>query len=193
MITAEVEMRTFLCIPIDTRHREKIASLSQHLRTHIDTYASWVKPENYHITVRFLGDIDPMLTVDLERVCRAITANTLAFTIPVDRVGGFPSLERPRVLWVGGEAPSTFRELLTNIGGSLAPLGFPRPREETFAHITVARIKGRVRSSINEAMTALGTGISWNLRADRLVLMESRLTPRGAIYSPLFSLPFAGG
>jgi RNA 2',3'-cyclic 3'-phosphodiesterase len=185
-------MRTFLCIPIDRGHRDKIAELSQELRSQIDTHASWVAPENYHITVRFLGDIAPMLTVDLERACREITVGTPAFSVPIDRVGAFPSLDQPRVVWVGGEAVPPFRRLLSKIGDALIPLGFPQSREETFAHVTLARIKGRIRPSFDASMAGLGRKIAWNLRADRLVLMESKLTSRGAVYYPLFTLPLAG-
>lgn len=186
-------MRTFLCIPIDRGHRDKIAELSQELRSHIDTYASWVPPENYHITVRFLGDIAPMLTVDLERACREIAVGTPPFCVPIDRVGAFPSLDRPRVMWVGGEAPKEFRKLITQIDDALAAFGFPRGREETLSHITLARIKGRMRPSVDASMAGRGRTLAWKLRADRLVLMESTLTSKGAVYSPLFTLSFAGG
>jgi len=184
-------MRTFLCIPVDPNIRDQIASVAGELGVYVDTRASWVRPENYHVTVRFLGEIDPLLTVDLKGTCQTVTSQIASFDIPLDRVGGFPSLDNPRVLWAGGKAPDPFLNLLALLDSDLSQLGFPRGRPESIAHITLARIKGRVHTPLSQAIEQISQP-AWTLHADRLVLMESRLTPRGAVYSPLFTLPFAG-
>jgi len=183
-------MRTFFCIPLKEEIRDHIASISQALRVQVDAHASWVQPENYHVTVRFLGEIDPILTVDLKEACQDVTAQIPSFDISLDRVGGFPNLDSPRVLWVGGRAPEPFRNLLSLLDSSLSRLGFPHAHMESLAHITLARIKGRMHTPLSQLVDRI-TQPAWILHADRLVLMESRLTPRGAVYSPLFSLPFA--
>ena len=184
-------MRTFLCIPVDPNIRHHVASITQELRPQVDARASWVRPENYHVTVRFLGEIDPILTVNLKEACQQATAHIPSFDIALDRVGGFPSLDSPRVLWVGGKAPDPFLNLLSLLDSSLSQLGFPRGHAESIAHITLARIKGRVHTSLSQVIEQISQP-AWTLHVDRLVLMESRLTPHGAIYSPLFTLPFAG-
>ncbi|MEA3239080.1 MAG: RNA 2',3'-cyclic phosphodiesterase [Candidatus Bipolaricaulota bacterium] len=184
-------MRTFLCIPVDPNIRDQIASISQELRPQVDARASWVQPENYHVTVRFLGEIDPLLTVDLKGRCQSVTSEIPSFDIPLDQVGGFPSLDNPRVLWVGGKAPDPFLNLLSLLDSDLSQLGFPPGHPESIAHITLARIKGRVHTPLSQAIRQISQP-AWTLHANRLVLMESRLTPRGAVYSPVFTLPFAG-
>ncbi len=186
-------MRTFLCIPIDSSLRAKLDELSQQARQRIPVRASWVRPENFHVTVRFLGEIDPMLTIDLEQSCRVATRDMTPFDLSIDRVGAFPSPSRPRVLWAGGKAPSSFCDLLSSLDHKLTTLGFPSGRPETVAHITLARIKGRTDPEIAQTIRSLADLPEWMLRADRLVLMESRLTAQGAIYTPLFTLPLGGG
>ena len=183
-------MRTFLCIPIKDDLRDHIASVAEELREQVDARVSWVQRENYHVTVRFLGEIDPSLTVDLKEACRAVTSQIAPFEIPLDRVGGFPSLDNPRVLWVGGKAPFPFLDLLSLLNSSLSQVGFPQGRAESIAHITIARVKGRVHTPLSQVAKQI-TQPAWTLHAKRLVLMESRLTPRGAVYSALFTLPFA--
>ncbi len=185
-------MRTFLCIPVGPSIRDHIASVAGELQLRVDTYASWVPLDNYHVTVRFLGEIDPLLTVNLKEACRTVTSQLPPFEIQLDRVGGFPSLDNPRVLWVGGEAPKVFRDLLYLLDSELSRLGFPHARAESIAHITLARVKGRIHTPLSQAIEKIDQP-AWTLRADRLLLMESRLTPRGAVYSSLFTLPFAGG
>ena len=182
-------MRTFLCIPIDNALKAKLDELSQQAQQRIPVSASWVRPENFHVTIRFLGEIDPMLTTDLERSCRVVTRDMTPFDLSIDRVGAFPTPSRPRVLWAGGEAPSSFRDLLSSLDRELTALGFPSGRPETIAHITLARIKGRTEPDIAQTIRSLAGLSNWTLRADRLVLMESRLTAQGAIYTPLFTLP----
>lgn len=186
-------MRTFFCLPVDPMLAERLAGLSREARARISTRASWVPRDNFHVTVRFLGEIDPMLTVDLESACAEVARKIPAFDLSIDRTGAFPTADRARVLWAGGDAPEPFRALTQRLEGSLERLGFGRSRPETLAHITLARLKGRADPGIAATIGALSEIPRWTLRADRLVLMESRLTPRGAEYTPLFTLPFTGG
>lgn len=186
-------MRTFLCLPVDAAISEHLAALSREARRRISTRASWVVPENFHVTVRFLGEIDPMLTVDLEAVCKTVARDVPRFDVRIDRVGAFPAAERPRVLWAGGPAPDAFGVLTKRLETALQALGFGRSRPETVAHITLARLKGRPEDGIAQTIAALSEIPDWTLPVDRLVLMESRLTPQGAVYAPLFTLSFRGG
>ena len=186
-------MRTFLCIPVNPGLRQALTELSADLRRRIRVPASWVRPENFHVTLRFLGDVDPMLTVDLERVCREIGEEISPFELVVDRLGAFPSPARPRVLWAGGEAPASFLELAAALSDGLQALDFPQERKETVAHITLARLKGPDNGSVEEAFRSVGTLPPYTLRADRLVLMESELGADGSRYTPLFSRALGGG
>jgi len=185
-------MRAFLCLPIDSSTRQALGILSEELRQLVTVRASWVPAENFHVTVRFLGEIDPMLTVELEQICRPVAERSTPFDLSIDRLGVFPSPARPRVLWAGGEAPSDFLHFVSSINEGLTQLDFPEERKRPVAHITLARIKGRADRSIEQAIRSLDDQLGWTLRADRLILMESRLTSRGAVYSPLFTIPFGG-
>jgi len=186
-------MRTFLCIPINAGLRHALAQVSTDLRRQVRTPASWVRPENYHVTVRFLGEIEPILTVDLEAICRRIAQGIPAFNLTIDRLGAFPTPARPRVLWAGGDAPASFSELSTVLNYELGGLGFPEERKETVAHITLARLKAPDDGSVDRAFRAAGRLVPQTVLADRLVLMESQLGPDGSSYTPLFSRPFGGG
>jgi len=186
-------MRTFLCLPIDPSLRKAIAELSAKLQPLIHTRASWVQSENLHVTVRFLGEIDPMLTVRLEQLCRPIARQTATFDLAIDRLGAFPSPQRARVLWAGGEAPSEFAALVSSINKGLAQLGFPEERRKPVAHVTLARVKGRADPSIERAIRTLNNRPEWTLRVNRLVLMESHLSSHGAFYNPLFTVALGDG
>ncbi|UCF10226.1 MAG: RNA 2',3'-cyclic phosphodiesterase, partial [Candidatus Bipolaricaulota bacterium] len=133
------------------------------------------------------GEIEPALCTDLHRLARELLPTLPPFTFRVDRVSAFPGVERPRVLWVGGDAPAAFRSLLERLGAGLQDLGFEPARRERAFHITIARLKGRPDDALRRSIRPLDDD-GWSFPADRLVLMESRLSGRGAHYDPLFSI-----
>ncbi len=185
-------LRTFLCVPLQADIKDHIASTAHELQERMDTRASWVQPQNYHVTIRFLGEIDPLLTVNLRDACHNVTSQIPSFEISIDKLGAFPSLDRPRVIWVGGKAPEPFRALLSLLDSQLFELGFPHTRQETLAHITLARIKGHVHTPLDQIAQRIKNP-KWMVKAGSLVLMESELTKNGPIYSPLFTLPLVNG
>jgi 2'-5' RNA ligase len=185
-------MRTFFCIPLERQLAKAIDRLATQLRDRVAARASWVRPENYHVTLRFLGDIEPDLTIDLEQAARRVTERLAPFALPLDRLGAFPSIDRARVLWVGGGAPAEFLGLTLSLQHELGRLGFPREQRPTVAHITLARLKGRPDADLPRTLGAAELPPNLSSYADRIVLMQSELTPTGAIYTPLFTTPFGG-
>ena len=186
-------MRAFFCLATDDALNRDLAALAGVLRARTATRVAWVRPRNFHVTVRFLGDIDPMLTVALERMTRAVADDTAPFPLEIDRLGAFPDPTRARVIWAGGDAPAEFITLVDRINHGLVEFGFPPPRKETIAHITLGRVKGRPDRALEQALGEHSTLPVHVLHVDRIILMESTLTPRGAEYAPLFSVPFTGG
>lgn len=182
-------MRTFLCVPIAEPLREKLSDISSRLHQGIDVRASWVPAENLHLTLRFLGEIKPELVRRIEQACRNIADELDSFVVPIDRVGAFPSLARPRVVWAGGPATGHFLRLAEAVNRELSPVGFPAERNDPIPHITLARIKGRTHRSMAETIRSSKPPAGLPLSIDRIVLMQSRLTRTGADYAPIFSFP----
>lgn len=180
-------MRTFFCIPIINRHCETLAHTAARVRTTTQMKANWVSQDNYHITLRFLGDIDPELVVDLDHLSRDIAEDNEPFECTLDRLGAFPSIDRARVLWVGGDIPPSFRRLSRSLSAGLADLGFPQGKKDSVVHVTLARIKDLPDPGLTRAIEALGPLKPMYMAVDRLVLMESTLTAQGAVYTPLFT------
>ena len=186
-------MRTFLCFPVDSDSRRSLTALSRQLQEVLQgVHAAWVKPGKFHVTVRFLGEIDPMLTLELEAGCRKVADEASPFELSFDRLGAFPTISRARVLWAGGETSPSFERLVASLDATLQKIGFEKERKPAVAHITLARIRSGANPSLETAIRALGNWPGFTLRVDRLILMESRLSPRGAMYTPLFTLPFGG-
>ena len=185
-------MRAFFCIPIPSWLRGTLVETAKQLRAQTKARASWVPKQNYHVTLRFLGDIDPELLLHLDTLCRAVCKDVEPFECIIDRVGAFPSDDRARVIWVGGEAPPAFHRLSRALSEGLVNLGFPEVRKESLVHVTLARIKGRPDPTLPGLMSELNPLASLTMMVDRVVLMESMLTPQGAEYAPLFTARLGG-
>jgi 2'-5' RNA ligase len=180
-------MRAFLCVPVEPEIAASIDHIARDLRDAARTRASWVSRGNLHVTLRFLGEIDPLLTIDLQKAVRSAVRRLGPFKLTLDRLGGFPSIERARILWIGGEASPAFHGLASSLQHELRKLGFSSDRRPTVAHVTLARIKGRPDPELPRLIDRLQSFAPLTIHADRIVLMESVLTSGGAIYTPLFT------
>ena len=184
-------MRAFFCVPLPTRVRREIEEVARGLQRDLRMSASWVRGENYHLTLRFLGEIDPMLSIPLDSATRRVGRATAPFDLEISEFGIFPNEQRPRVLWAGGVC-KPFERLARDLGETIEELGFPLDRRTAPPHVTLARIKGRPDPALGDVLSTREPLSGWRVPVDRIVLMESQLTPQGAVYAPLFTTRLEG-
>ena len=143
----------------------------------------WIRPENYHFTLKFLGDVDAGLLDALREAGRAAASNVSPFRLKMGSIGGFPKLDRPRVIFYGiEEGFDSLRELAGQLERECGELGFEREKRRFRAHLTLARVKRPVPGDVIDLLRdfpALDDGAV--LDADHFVLMKSTLTPSGAV------------
>jgi len=147
----------------------------------------WVRPQNLHLTLKFLGDI---LQADAGTVGQAIQRSGQGMEpleMTIQGMGVFPGIKRPRVLWIGlGGQIELLRQLYARIEAELSDLGFDREKRGFTAHLTIARFKEAVApQDLLQAFQELGVYEPRAFLADRLILYKSDLRPQGAIYTPL--------
>jgi 2'-5' RNA ligase len=180
-------VRTFIAIDPGKPIRDRMVALQQNL-ARAGTELKWVEPENLHVTLLFLGEVDML---DVPRVCAAVAESARehpAFPLSVEGTGCFPNARRPRVLWVGlGQGKQEVVALHDSLEGPLLELGCYRREERQYSpHITL----GRVRSlGPNDALPALlARQASWKggeTTAQEVLVMGSELTPQGPRYTVL--------
>jgi len=93
-------MRTFIACDVPRPLREHLAGIQSRLRG-IPLDLRWVKPENIHLTLKFLGDTPRHIVDQLREAVDRVAAGRAEFTLQAGGLGVFPNLKRPRVLWVG--------------------------------------------------------------------------------------------
>jgi 2'-5' RNA ligase len=181
-------LRTFIAVDIGKAIRAHAVALQETLARTGGGDVKWVEPENLHVTLLFLGEVDER-TVPM--VCRVVAERAQeypSFSMTVERVGCFPNLRRPRVLWIGiGEGAQELCELHDGLEGPLLDLGCYRREERQYTpHITL----GRVRSErpADQLATALAKNAGWRggeIPVQEVLVMSSELTPKGPVYTVL--------
>lgn len=184
-------MRAFFCIELQDEIKAELNGITQPLKRGSEARVSWVRPENLHITVKFLGQIAPERVEELRLAGEIACEGLEAFALELDRVGAFPNRERPRVIWVGSSSPpEQVFQLYRRLERELGPLGFPPEGKTYTSHITLGRVKERNRAKaarLGERLEKVEP-FRFVVAASGLTLMESRLDPGGAIYTPIFQV-----
>jgi len=188
-------MRAFVAVTIPKPFRDALAGeaaslarVSRHIRT--------VAPENLHLTLAFLGNIPAQSTDSVRSGMQAAVRGRHPFSIGFSGGGTFPEAREPRVAWAGisGETEA-LRDLQAAVLEAVRGLGLRVDRRPFSPHVTLARI-GRMaaptaRRSIGRGFEAMELDRLGLFTVSHISLMESDLTPTGAIHHEAFSVEFA--
>jgi len=181
-------IRVFVAVELPVGIRESLSSL-QHALEKILPPINWVRSESIHLTLKFLGYVEPSRISQILLALEPIGTLHQGFSVEVHGMGVFPHVKHPRILWVGVNGKTqALQELVLEIETALELLGFPPEEKLYHPHLTLARIKrdnAKVGSSllengVLERKQDLGT-----VNVDRLTLFQSALDSNGAIYTPL--------
>jgi 2'-5' RNA ligase len=173
--------------------QERLAETAAPLRS-IAAGVSWVSAANYHLTVKFLGDVDGERVGEIAAALGAAVAGRESFDLALRGLGAFPNPVRPRVIWAGVSAGAADLAALAGaVEERLSAIGFPPGTRDFSAHVTLGRVREpRRNTALVEALARVGDVELGSMRVDRVVLMQSRLSPNGARYTELAALPLVG-
>lgn len=151
----------------------------------------WLGSKTWHLTVAFIGHVDPAAVADLASSAREAALRQARFEITFGGAGAFPSLRRPRVLWVGiAEGKGEWQKFVEGVRHWVGRW-LPQKREgEAIPHITVARM--RKPADVGRIVEALATIDRVRTAVEKLCLVESKLAPSGASYVTLEEYPLLG-
>jgi 2'-5' RNA ligase len=177
-------VRTFVAIDLSEDIRVK-ARESQACLAQTGGRLAIVDPANLHITLKFLGEVDPAQIGLIIEALRAVRAGP--FDLTVGRPVCNPS-RRPRVIWCDVADAGESAALARQVDDLLAPFGFPRESRPFRPHVTLARVKEFHPSQCREVACLPPEPLGW-CRVESIRLKKSTLTPRGSIYEDLAEVP----
>jgi RNA 2',3'-cyclic 3'-phosphodiesterase len=180
-------VRLFVAVDIPDRARDAVASAIEPWRERLPT-GRWVPPENWHVTMKFLGRTWPRLVDWVHQGCRDAAAGIRPFRVGLEGLGVFPGPSRARVLWVGLRDEDGGLSALARAVEDRLSSEFPTEKRPFSAHLTVARFNPPV--PVVRDQLAQSTVEARPFRVGHLTLYRSHLSPKGARYEPLerFSL-----
>jgi 2'-5' RNA ligase len=189
-------VRLFLAVFPPPAVRETAHAAGEALRRAAPAGASvsWVKAENLHYTMRFLGEVGEDGARRVAEAARVAAAAVPAFDAQLGGLGAFPNPERARVLWIGlstGAEPLT--ALAHGLDHALKPRGFGAPDHRFSPHLTLGRVR-EAGAGWGEALgrTPGPDGPHARFHVDRLCVVESQLSPKGSIYTVRAEAPLSG-
>ena len=182
-------IRTFLAVDLGEAAREALAGLLSALKKQAPT-VKWIRPENLHWTLAFLGEVEEARIEDAHQACLTATQTTPAFTLALGALGRFPAKGSPRVIWLGlSQGAEALSALQARLSESLKEKDFQMEDREFLPHLTLGRVPRDVRLQQDSALLQTTLPETGSQRVREVLVMRSDLSPAGAKYTKLHRCP----
>jgi 2'-5' RNA ligase len=188
-------MRTFIGVALNDATRHKLVRLQQQF-SQSGSKVKWVEPENLHVTMLFLGEVDAREVLDVCKAVGRVTIKLPAFSMSVAGVGGFPNLRRPRTLWIGiDEGAQELIRLHDDMEGELLKLGCYRREDRQYTpHVTLGRVRGDdLTPELRDALAQHADWRAGTMNVNDVHVLSSELTAEGPVYTVLSREKLRGG
>jgi len=187
-------LRLFIALSLPDGVKDGIEKTQAELRRALpEDCIRWTRREQFHLTLRFLGNVEAPRAEQLADSVRGACAGFAALPLRAEGLGFFPGARSPRVIWVGvrdgrEQLPLLQQAIETSVGAFTV-----EPGEKKFAgHVTLGRVKD-LRQSAAEILQRLALGVAGRFfgewTADKVEIIRSELSPQGLRYTTLAAIP----
>lgn len=188
------DIRAFLAMEPSEHVLQAIAREQEKLKKEIAGQVSWTKSGGQHLTLKFFDDISQTDVNNISSVVEKRTGSASPLSLTVERLGVFPDIRKPSVLWSGiaGEVGKLI-SLQSGLDTDFEALGFRSENRPFRAHLTLARLKAfQAVGGISAVLGRHDHFSAGEFVCRELILLQSKLTPQGAAYTKLAVFPFKG-
>ncbi|GAB4390405.1 MAG: RNA 2',3'-cyclic phosphodiesterase [Thermodesulfovibrionales bacterium] len=187
-----MDLRCFVAVELPEELKKNIDRETGRLRA-ADADVKWVRAENLHLTLKFLGRTPEERLPAIRERLGAAAARHRGFRIRLAGAGAFPGARRPRVVWIGVSDSEALAALQKDVDAALAELGYEAEARDFTAHLTLGRVKSpRGGAALQAGIEALAGKEFGEAEVRGVSLMKSDLSPAGARYSRLYLAPLGG-
>jgi 2'-5' RNA ligase len=184
-------LRAFIAVELPLEIRQTVCETTSKLRNEIGALVRWVPIENMHLTLKFLGDVSASNVDMLSQMLRAEMDLFNCFDLRLNGLGSFPNLKRPRVIYIGIQAPAGLEALQRGIESASRRLGYGSEERGFSPHLTIGRVKQNVtateQQTIRRALEGTKIDALGTARVNSVELFKSDLRPTGSVYTRLYS------
>lgn len=181
-------MRLFIAINFTAKDRQRMFSAGRKMRE-AELPVNWVDVDQMHLTMKFLGEVRPERVQAVQSAIALVAAKTQPFSLRAAGAGAFPTMRRPKVIWLGAEASAELRCLKHDLEWELSPLGFDREVRAFHPHVTLGRATPTARAGDFRNFEELVNAMTFEreIAVRSVDLMESHLSSRGPRYNNLLT------
>lgn len=185
IINADRSIRCFIAITLDSHTKRRLSRVQTAIRS-TGIHAGWPSVQNFHLTLKFLGNIPEHALPSIRTILYEATSQSHCFNITFNRIGIFPNIRHPKTIWIGPDKKcQELAALQQNIDFKLERCHQFAKEKKFSPHITLSRIRHRINPGILNRALKIETGpITFSV--NQVHLIKSRLCPSGAVHTPLF-------
>jgi len=181
-------IRAFIAVELPGELKQELAALETQLKKNSPPVVKWVDPESIHITLKFLGETSDAVIDELLLAMEESVAGVSPFKLEVGKIGAFPAVDRPQVIWVGISGDmEKLAQLQKNLEQNTEQLGFKRESRPFSPHLTLGRVREGARvkeiQRIGKLLNETPFTAKHNIEAHEINLLKSQLTQAGAIHT----------
>jgi 2'-5' RNA ligase len=189
-------LRLFVAIPVPEPVRDEIAVAQRELQSLAPRgVVRWTKPEQMHLTLKFLGGVPADRFEDLKESVQKVCAGRPSLRLRAKGIGFFPNARSPRVIWAGvGDEEERLADLQREIESAVRPFAAEPGAENFVGHLTLGRFKDARRREIEQLVNlaqAMGDRRFGEWMAREIEIVRSELFPAGARHTLLAAFPLA--
>ncbi|MGA7843312.1 MAG: RNA 2',3'-cyclic phosphodiesterase [Dehalococcoidales bacterium] len=181
-------IRAFIAVELPGELKQELAALETQLKKNSPPVVKWVDPESIHITLKFLGETSDAVIDELLLAMEESVAGVSPFKLEVGKLGAFPAVARPQVIWVGVSGDmEKLAQLQKNLEQNTEQLRFKRESRPFSPHLTLGRVREGARvkeiQRIGKLLNETPFTAKHNIEAHEINLLKSQLTQAGAIHT----------
>ena len=185
-------IRLFIAVELPANVRQRLADLADELRAMGLERLRWVRPENIHVTLKFLGETPAERQPQIEDALRAAAEGVAPHELTLGELGKFGGRQNPRVLWVDVRGDvDALKAMQKRVDAGIAALGFPADERPFAAHLTLARVPQDLARKVARPLTDAIDTVKVSdppIPVREIVLMRSELRREGPLYTRLFGV-----
>lgn len=176
-------MRLFIALNLPEEEKERIHQAVAPLRQ-ANLPVRWVEPDSYHLTLKFLGKVQPESSARIGAAVDEVAAKTRPFSVDLGGFGAFPTIRKPRVIWMGIDANPALRCLKQDVEWALTDLGFERETRAFHPHLTLGRAEAD-GAGVFRGLDEMAASLRYegDFDVEQVDLMRSHLSKSGARYT----------
>ena len=179
--------RLFIGVPIQSESAKILVEIWKNNPELNDHMLKWTKPENWHITLIFMGNTPESAIPQIQELIEESFAGIKAFRSTIKGIGVFPNSHNPKVLWLGIDNIQTLMPATLHLGALLQQNGLYLDNKPLKPHLTLARVKNSAYSEVIKSMSDKYQKFNFGtVEINRVILYESISTSDGPVYKPLF-------